>query len=259
MKKIIGFIFTACICFSLCSCQIYKQTFDQAGEIFVSSIDQAQNIMSSAQEQANDIASSIYDSLINPSSESSSATEKHSTEQTASKEAETTTNEETTLSLEDTIESEFEDCIRKPLAEIMKKIEKYGYSATYLSQGVDFTDFIDMLADDYLTGDFKIDHKKQTIEVDLLLASNAALEEQESALQEKLDVFYAWLAVEEYGKNLYGSFELHYITGKLTASIEDENTWFLKATCTALGVDMMCEAKVTGTTNSPQVIYFDVY
>lgn len=39
----------------------------------------------------------------------------------------------------------------------------------------------------------------------------------------------------------------------------DEDTWFLKATCTVNGEDKTCEAKVTGTTDAPEVIFFDVY
>ena len=40
---------------------------------------------------------------------------------------------------------------------------------------------------------------------------------------------------------------------------EDENTWFLKAECSVDGVKMTCEAKVTGTTEAPEVLAFDVY
>jgi len=44
----------------------------------------------------------------------------------------------------------------------------------------------------------------------------------------------------------------------------DENTWFLKAEYTSTNesgaeVDGTCEAKVTGTTDSPEVIEFTVY
>lgn len=58
-----------------------------------------------------------------------------------------------------------------------------------------------------------------------------------------------------YGK----SFDLNYLTGKIDASANDENTWFLKAECSIDGTKKTCEAKVTGTTSNAEVISFDVY
>ncbi|MCL1796790.1 MAG: zinc ribbon domain-containing protein [Eggerthellaceae bacterium] len=98
------------------------------------------------------------------------------------------------------------------------------------------------------------------------LDNEAAANAMQQALTEKLDVYYAWAAAESYGKSLYPyGFKLHYIVGKLAETPEDENTWFLKATCdvtNAYGAKMknvVCEAKVTGTSDNPEIVYFIVY
>jgi hypothetical protein len=84
-------------------------------------------------------------------------------------------------------------------------------------------------------------------------------------LQAKLDVAHAWQAVESYGEREFPSgFDLQWWIGKLAETAEDENTWFLKATC-RLRIDgrwvsgYTAEARVTGTTDSPRVTYFVVY
>ena len=95
------------------------------------------------------------------------------------------------------------------------------------------------------------------------MAASAAAE---TALRAKLNPSDAWEAAERYGKNQYPyGFELHSIMGLLAQTAADENTWFLKATCTVTnmyGAEMKgltCEAKVTGTSDNPIVVYFIVY
>lgn len=150
--------------------------------------------------------------------------------------------------------------VGQPVAALVEKVEELGYTATYLADGVDFTEFLDSLIDDYLTQDIEINVEKKEIIVHILFAEKLVWVEQESKLRENLEIGSAWIAVKNYGENIYGSdFELHYILGKIAESMEDENTWFLKANCTVFGVDMVCEAKVTGTTENPQVIDFYVY
>ena len=153
----------------------------------------------------------------------------------------------------------FDEYVGKPLPELMAKVEELGYTATYLADGADFTEFIDLLAEDYLVGNLSEDPNQKSVIVDLLLKSNAKHEEMEAALKEKLEIGSAWIAVENYGEAEYADFELHYLLGKIEEYAEDENTWFLKAECTVMGLDMICEAKVTGTSDNPQVIYFEVY
>lgn len=88
----------------------------------------------------------------------------------------------------------------------------------------------------------------------------------QDALRAKLDVWYAWDAVERYGKRQYPyGFKLEKIKGKLAETVEDENTWFLKATCEVKNEygtwmkNLVCEASVSGTTESPRIDYFIVY
>lgn len=147
-----------------------------------------------------------------------------------------------------------------PLSDAMAKISDLGYKATYYADGVDFTEFIDDVKDDYTTGDIKVNTADKTVDVTLELTSNLQLKDAEKALSEKLSVGAAWGAAEKYGKAQYGhSFDLNYLTGKIAATAEDENTWYLKAECKANGKDATCEAKVSGTTGSPEIVSFDVY
>lgn len=147
-----------------------------------------------------------------------------------------------------------------PLSDAMTKISDLGYKATYYADGVDFTEFIDDVKDDYTTGDIKVNTVDKTVDVTLELTSNLQLKDAEKALSEKLSVGAAWGAAEKYGKAQYGdSFDLNYLTGKIAATAEDENTWYLKAECKANGKDATCEAKVSGTTGSPEIVSFDVY
>ena len=155
--------------------------------------------------------------------------------------------------------NQFDEYAGKPLVDFMEAVEETGYTATYLADGVDFTEFIDALAEDYLVGGLTEDTAEKTVVVDLLLKSNADQTAAESALREKLEQVAAWVAVEECCEAEYGDFELHYLVGKIEEYAEDENTWFLKAECTVLGIDKVCEAKVTGTSDAPEVIYFEVY
>ena len=86
-------------------------------------------------------------------------------------------------------------------------------------------------------------------------------ESMRDSLDEKLDSVEAWQAVQRYGKDVVGSkFKVHYILGRLAEEPWDEDTWFLKAECDVDGQSgYTVEAKVTGTSNNPVVIDFNVY
>lgn len=85
-------------------------------------------------------------------------------------------------------------------------------------------------------------------------------------LNHKLDSNVAWQAVKSYGNEqyIYG-FKLHYIKGKLAETVENNDTWFLKAYCDVADVNgiwiknLICEARVSGSTQNPSVDYFEVY
>lgn len=157
------------------------------------------------------------------------------------------------------VPNRFDGYIEKPLTEFMAAVEEVGYTATYLADGVDFTEFIESVAEDYLVGGLTEDPVEKTVVVNLLLKSNADHEDAENKLSGKLEPVSAWVAVKEYGEAEFGDFEIHYLIGKIEEYAEDENTWFLKAECTVSGVEKVCEAKVTGTTAAPEVVSFDVY
>ena len=147
-----------------------------------------------------------------------------------------------------------------PLTDAMKKIKECGYTATYYADGEDFTSFIDSMKDDYTTGAVEVNEDNKSVEVTLELTSNIEANKQEEKLKEKLDTGTAWGAAKAYGKEQYGDdFDLHYLTGKIAQYADDKDTWFLKAECEVNGQEGTCEAKVTGTSDNPKVISFDVY
>lgn len=161
------------------------------------------------------------------------------------------------------VDTQLDGYVNKPLVDLMKKVEELGYTATYYNQGVDYTEILGFYTEEdcesFLIGSVEENPAEKTVIVDLLLKSTVENEEAEATLTQKLSTGAAWVAAENYGEALYGDFELNYFFGKIEEYAEDADTWFLKAECTAYGMDMTCEAKVTGTENSPEVIYFNVY
>lgn len=93
----------------------------------------------------------------------------------------------------------------------------------------------------------------------------AGTRSSEDILNETLDEYVAWEAVNSYGRGVYPyGFTAHYILGKLAAKAENGTTWFLKASCTIENEygnekDGTVEAEVTGTNDNPQVTYFITY
>lgn len=158
---------------------------------------------------------------------------------------------------------QFDSYVGGELTDLMAAVEDSEYTATYYNQGEDWTNILPLdetWANDFLVGSITEDAENKTIEVDLALKANVENDEMEASLQEKLEVGYAWIAAEKYGKELYGDgFELNYYVDKIAEYAEDENTWFLKAGGELAGQDVTCEATVTGTTESPEVLTLDVY
>lgn len=162
------------------------------------------------------------------------------------------------------------------LADAMSTVEENGYTATYKHEqsGYDFTEEIkafdsDQIAKYVITEVNNIDASSKkvyfTINTQENIDKNNKAKEMEETLSSKLESSYAWQAASNYGKNEYPfGFKLHYIKGKLAQEAVDENTWYLKATCTVTNgynasMEMECEAKVTGTNDNPEVIEFNVY
>lgn len=166
----------------------------------------------------------------------------------------------TTTAKKLTTEEKIKKLKGQPVDKTIKKLKQYGYKGEYSADGVDFTDFIDDFKDDYLTGKVEIDKDSKTVKIELVLASNKKAKSDEKNLESKLEKGASWTAVKHYGEDKYGKdFKLHYLKGKITESMDDKNTWFLKAECTLNGEKKTCEAKVSGLTDNPTVKSFDIY
>ena len=243
MKKIFALLLVLTMCLSLCACGMVSDAFDSA---FDQMDDAFNQIMGGEGVNQNDDSSEEATDNNGPS-DSSTNDDKTNDE---------TINTETKVDDKTLLES-YEGT---PLPLFMDKVSQLGYKATYLADGVDFTDFIDAMKEDYITGELTIDTSKKTVTVDLVLASSVDLAGKEAALKEKLELGSSWIAAKEYGIDKYGSsFELNYLVGKIDESLYDENTWFLKAECKVNGQKKTCEARVTGTTANPEVVFFDIY
>lgn len=243
MKKVFALLLVLTMCLSLCACGMVSDAFDSA---FDQMDDAFNQIMGGEGANQNDDSSNETTDN-NDSSDSTTKDDKTNDE---------TTNTETKVDDKTLLES-YEGT---PLPLFMDKVSQLGYKATYLADGVDFTDFIDAMKEDYITGELTIDTSKKTVTVDLVLASSVDLAGKEAALKEKLELGSSWIAAKEYGIDKYGnSFELNYLVGKIDESLYDENTWFLKAECKVNGQKKTCEARVTGTTANPEVVFFDIY
>ncbi|NLN97933.1 MAG: hypothetical protein GX127_06095 [Eubacteriaceae bacterium] len=153
----------------------------------------------------------------------------------------------------------FADQVGAPLSETIDKINAAGYTGTYIADGVDVTSIIDDVKEDYTTGEIKEDPKNKTAEVTLKPISHIQAEQNE-VQSEKLEEDKAWSAVKHHGQGIYGEdFDLDFSTGKTIAKMEGPDTWFLKSYCEVNGKKMICKAKVTGTNENPEIIYFGVY
>lgn len=158
-----------------------------------------------------------------------------------------------------------------PLSKGLAKINEFGFTPSYLGakSEKDLSAVIDTsdkdLVNEYTITEVVADAYNKT--VDVYIASKADLKsiKTEEQLSKKLESGTAWVAAESYGEAVYPyGFELHYLVGRITQEAEDKNTWYLKAECTVTNQygaeqDATCEAKVTGTTDSPEVTSFGVY
>lgn len=243
MKKVFALLLVLTMCLSLCACGMVSDAFDSA---FDQMDDAFNQIMGGESANQNDGDSN------NETTDNNGSTDSTTNDNTndANINTETKVDDKTLL----------ESYEGTPLPLFMDKVSQLGYKATYLADGVDFTDFIDAMKEDYITGELTIDTSKKTVTVDLVLASSVDLAGKEAALKEKLELGSSWIAAKEYGIDKYGSsFELNYLVGKIDESLYDENTWFLKAECKVNGQKKTCEARVTGTTANPEVVFFDIY
>lgn len=188
--------------------------------------------------------------------------------------------DETKAPEEDGVKEMLDAIDNTPATEILPSLLDKGYTVAseHASTGGDFTydvaSSVENPDQEYalnwiVTGYKKLDTDKKT--VTLLVTTQNYLDEQEQkdatqkALENKLDPFDAWEAVQRYGEHEFPyGFEVHSTFGLLAETPEDESTWFLKATCTVTGsnganADGTVEARITGTSDNPEVIGFYVY
>lgn len=162
----------------------------------------------------------------------------------------------------------------KSLSEAQKTVKDLGVTATYIhgNSGLDFTKEIKAYDKEqiakYVITAVKVDSDNN---VEFTINTKENISEQEKAdktretLSKKISVGAAWVAAKEYGLTQYPyGFKLHYVAGCLAEDAVDENTWFLKATCTVTNEygasrQYECECNVTGTDDNPKVKNFKVY
>ena len=166
--------------------------------------------------------------------------------------------------------------INMNLPEALNMLDSLGYTATYVHaySGSDYTNELSAYTREelekwvILSADI-IDANKKIVQLTINTSENIASDQADQAAQKtlisKLDPNNAWQAAEDYGKTQYPyGFELHWMMGQLAQEAQDENTWFLKAYATITNeygteYETVCEAHVTGTTNSPEISSFYVY
>ena len=173
-------------------------------------------------------------------------------------------------------QEELNQVVNLSVPDAREKLDNLGYTTSYFHQdsGLEITVDLSVYTEEELakwivTDIQSFDADNKTIELivntDENIAANEAASEIQTTLENKLSAIAAWNAVEDYGESQYPyGFELHYIMDRLAEEAVDESTWFLKATCTVTNaynaeVEATCEAKVTGTSDNPQIASFSVY
>jgi uncharacterized protein YceK len=190
-------------------------------------------------------------------------------------ETEQETSEDTDEQLLETIA---ETVTNQPCSEVKKLMEEMGFVASYEHQNSheDFTGIIEYYDDEMLdsegyivTGVKELDSINYTITMYVNTKEN--IERVENAknmkktLEDNFDPSVALTSMEQYGKKVYPyGFSLKKVTGRITETAVDENTWFMKYKCevkNAYGqkVEMTCEAKIKGPESNPTVYDFNVY
>ena len=151
----------------------------------------------------------------------------------------------------------------KRLSDVYEEISSLGIPVKYIAtnSNQDMTSVIGDVTSSYFIEKAELDWLGDSATIRITPESVIEDQKKRAELTAVLDPFDAWLAAEQYGEYIYGSFELHYFKGKLAEEPEEDGTaWFLKAYCTVQnGYEMTCEATVGGTTADPVVLYFNVY
>ncbi|MCH4184783.1 MAG: PASTA domain-containing protein [Eggerthellaceae bacterium] len=143
-----------------------------------------------------------------------------------------------------------------------------GYTVTVLlgSQNYDYTsDFIND-SEGWIASSYSgLNVIKKAVTLKITTPGTDAVNKETSSLDSKLSVESAWTALEQYGDKQYPQgFKAQKIVGNPTEAAEDEDTWLLTVGCTitnSSGVEEknhFCKAEISGTTDSPKVVSFEV-
>ena len=149
------------------------------------------------------------------------------------------------------------------LSDVYDTINSAGVPVKYIAVNTeqDMTSVIADVTESYFVYGFYWDNDEDDTVVAYIVPEFMIEQaEAQADLEEKLDPSVAWGTATEYGKRQYGdSFKLDILHMYGERVSDDGTTWLLKAPCTVAGVEMTCEAHVTGTTDNPEVTYFIVY
>lgn len=155
-------------------------------------------------------------------------------------------------------------------------IQECGYTAKYLHVNTleDFTTIVEASDETELSKWVIVECKKtdknnKTADFTINTLENIEKDNAKAELKEKLEAKLSYstavTAVEAYGKTMYPyGFKIHTVKGLLGSEALDENTWFLKYQVTITNAfnaeaKLVCEAKVTGTNDNPEIVDFLVY
>ena len=168
-------------------------------------------------------------------------------------------------------QSQIENLEGKSLIEALEILDSAGIDyKVQNSNGYDYTEELKTwdteMKDGWVIKSSKKDSFSNSYILSITTQEAIAAEQMKKTLESKLDVGAALTAVEQYGKREYPyGFEIvDIILGNNVDQALDENTWLLKYSCEVINAfgataKMTCEAKVTGTSDSPQVTEFAVY
>lgn len=173
----------------------------------------------------------------------------------------------------------YDEAVDKTPLDISKNLSEEGFEAKFIHEitNEDFTTSIQFSSDPKDEDSFipwiitKLDTFKPNEKVASFYISTKEnmeyeLEKQnmEKVLTSKLSPSVAWGTFMTFGESEFPyGFKLKISTG--TETVIDEDTWFLKARCEVKNASgtwnkkVVCEAKVTGTSDSAKIIYFDAY
>lgn len=155
---------------------------------------------------------------------------------------------------------QFQATVGKRLTETMKLVKKLKYKAMYKAQGVDFTDFIDSVKDDYYTKKVTVNEEKNTVTIDMTDKAAVKADDIKKKLEKNFPEADAWTAANREFKKRYGSdSKIKTLTGTIDASPNNAHSWHLKAECEVSGADKIVELDIKGNIDNYTVSNLNIY